>query len=289
MLAGGNADEAFLLLDSAETQLANNLNFSYLHGLAALSSDRPGVAVMSFQRAVRIQPDFVGARLELGRAYYASGETELAQREFEQLLLLNPPPAALRVIERYLVAGEQKQERYTATFSGALSAVAGYNSNANSGLSRETLFGITLDEQVQETSSSFSGGELQLNGTLPLSKRLQLAVGLSGQSNRFDEASEVNSDGYGGRLSLNYNGARYAVTGQLASDQRDLGAGIDYRNQSAGLSLLVQLSESWLLRTGYSYGRLRFSEALENRDVNQREVSLGLFRLFEKAASLRRI
>ncbi len=280
LLGNGQPDAAFLLLDEAEAESANNLSFSYLHGLAALESSRPGIAVLSFQRAIRIQPDFAGARLELGRAYYANGETDLSQREFEQLLLLKPPPEAVRVIERYLVAGEQRQVRNVASLNLTLGAVVGFNSNANSGLSRETLFGITLDEQSRETSSSYTGGQLGVDGKLPIGDHWELAAGVDGSTRRYDDTSEVDSDSYGGQLALSYGSGSYRITSQFGGEQRDIGAGIDYRNLRTGLSVLKQLGESWLLSSSYSYGQLRFSEALENRDVNSREANLGLYRFF---------
>ena len=64
LLREGRAPVAFELLESAADQLTN-AESSYLHGIAALDSGKPGIAIMAFERALRYDPNFAPARAEL--------------------------------------------------------------------------------------------------------------------------------------------------------------------------------------------------------------------------------
>src|SRR5688572_19780250 len=79
----GKAAEAFKLLAPLEPQRAGEIDFDYTLGIAALDSGHPDRATIAFERVLATNPDFVGARVDLGRAYFAMGSDDLARAEFE--------------------------------------------------------------------------------------------------------------------------------------------------------------------------------------------------------------
>ncbi|MGQ0529056.1 MAG: tetratricopeptide repeat protein [Panacagrimonas sp.] len=105
-----DAEQAHTLLAPLETQRSDEVDFSYLLGLAALGSGKTSEAIFALQRAVAGEPGFAGARLELARAYYEAGDNEDARREFERVAAQNPPPPARRLIEQYLEAIDRRAE-----------------------------------------------------------------------------------------------------------------------------------------------------------------------------------
>ena len=70
LLAAGDAESAYQLLISEEIHLAGKVQFDYLLGLAAYESGKINLAIFSFQRALSVDANFAGARMDLARAYY---------------------------------------------------------------------------------------------------------------------------------------------------------------------------------------------------------------------------
>ncbi|MCP4683313.1 MAG: tetratricopeptide repeat protein, partial [Desulfobacterales bacterium] len=94
----GNAEEAYELLAPLESELAGSVDFDYLFGVAALDSGNPAKATLAFERVLLRKPNFAGARLDMGRAYFAMGNYIMAQKEFQKVLGLNPPPFARKIV-----------------------------------------------------------------------------------------------------------------------------------------------------------------------------------------------
>ncbi len=89
----GKANEAFKLLAPLEFELAGNTDYDYLFGIAALESGKPVKASLALERVLTIKPDFAGARVDLGRAYFAIGNYLKARQEFNIVLKQpNRPP-----------------------------------------------------------------------------------------------------------------------------------------------------------------------------------------------------
>jgi outer membrane protein len=168
LLAQGRAAEAYEFLASYELQLGGAVSFDYLLGVAALDSQRPDDAVFALERVVLTAPDFPGARMDLARAWFESGEYSLARTQFQYLLTQAPPEQTREVIERYLDAMDRPSLWARSRWSALAQAGAGYDTNANGSTSEQTFLGFTLNPNNVETSSSF--GELTLGGghTLPI-------------------------------------------------------------------------------------------------------------------------
>ncbi len=156
LLDAGRADAAYRLLQRQENEWAGDAGFDYLFGIAALDSGAAGDAVFALERVVRDLPEFVGARMELARALYATGDHARARTEFRALLDKQPPDdvravilSYLEIIERPPVADGRSEDAFYAAAS------AGYDSNANGGAEVSEFMGFNLDSQSVETDSTF--------------------------------------------------------------------------------------------------------------------------------------
>jgi hypothetical protein len=160
LLATGKPGEAYELLTRNELDLAGTPSFDYLLGISALDSHRPKDAAFALERVVVSQPDFSGARIELARAQFESGEYRLAKSQFQYLLTQSPPEGTRVVIKRYLDAISEQSTLAGSHFSALAQFGAGYDSNANGSTSEQSFLGFTLNPHNVETESSF--GELTL-------------------------------------------------------------------------------------------------------------------------------
>ncbi len=86
LIENGKASKAFELLAPLESKLAGSVDFDYLLGIAALESGNPAVATLAFERLLLIRPEFAGARIDLGRAYFKMGSYTRSRIEFTTVL-----------------------------------------------------------------------------------------------------------------------------------------------------------------------------------------------------------
>ncbi len=83
LIDNNQADEAYALLASYETEHAGDPRFDYIIGIAALDSGLPDHAASVLERALAANPEFTAARLELGRAYFQMGDFQRAKSAFD--------------------------------------------------------------------------------------------------------------------------------------------------------------------------------------------------------------
>jgi tetratricopeptide (TPR) repeat protein len=96
LVRAGRYAEAYKLLEPHEDRLAGDLKFDYLLARSALESGQPSKASFIYERILAVEPNFVGVRLEMGRAYLALGDYARAKLEFETVLRFDNLPADLR-------------------------------------------------------------------------------------------------------------------------------------------------------------------------------------------------
>jgi tetratricopeptide (TPR) repeat protein len=102
LIAEGKADQAFQMLEPFEAEFAGELQFDYLLGRSALESGRPSLASFIYERILLVEPDYVGVRLENGRAYMEMENYARARQEFDLLLRFdNLPPDLRSAAEEY--------------------------------------------------------------------------------------------------------------------------------------------------------------------------------------------
>ncbi len=131
LMKQGKAAEAYALLEPFEFEQSGNVQFDYLLGIAALDSGKPAKATLAFERVLATAPNFAGARLDMGRAYYQLGDYTRAKTELETVLTLNPPPAARATINNYLAAIAKLENAKKTKATGYMEAGIGHDSNVN--------------------------------------------------------------------------------------------------------------------------------------------------------------
>ncbi len=217
----GQAERAWQALDARVGDYAGDPEFDYLLGLAAIDSGRPGRAVFALERVLMVRPDFLQARAELARAYFAIREHENARREFETVSAQEIPQEARRVIGGYLDAIRGLETRNDPRFVAWAEFDAGYDSNVNFGsasghwvLADGTAV-VPLGISRPQSSAAF-GTSVTADWTVPIGGAWQWTVG--------------------GRAGTR----RHPSAHTLDQDQFDLNSGFAYRNGCHRIDMLVQ-------------------------------------------------
>jgi tetratricopeptide (TPR) repeat protein len=272
--------EAFERLAPLEAELAGRADYDYLYGIAALDSGARRDAVFALERVVAAEPEFLGARMELGRALYELGELDLARAQFAWLAAQNPPPATGGAIERYLAAIDGDAGGTRSRFSGLLQFGAGHDSNANASTADDAFLGFTLNPANVETSSGFGELLAGVGHTLAIGRDRGLVSSLQASHRTYPDASFVDQSvasagiSYLHRLgswrgSFGVNG----TYGWLDGDDHDVTANVD-------LGLARRLATSWEVALNARAGRQQYEEeALEVLDIDRYVGGVSLTRL----------
>ena len=279
LLASNDSEGALALLQPHELELAGSPYYDYLLGIAALDSGQLSEAIFSLRRSITVEPRFSGARMELGRAYFESGNTGLARPLFVSLLDESPPPGVREVLQQYITAIDTPAAVPQSRFSGFLETFAGHDSNANASGSDQFL-GYTLSPNNVETESPFAEIAAGFNWFVPRSSQFAWLVNARAGHRSNTDASFMNAsvlNGYGG---MNWQRGdwfgRAGVDSYWAS--RDGSANESY----AGGDLLFgrHLGVDWDLTLGLRGGAQRYDSSIEVLDVDRVMYTLGLSQRF---------
>src|SRR5262249_6738797 len=96
LVKAGRYADAYQLLEPLEDRLAGDLKYEYLLARSALQTGRPRRASFISGRLLAAEQNYVGGRLEMGRAYLALGDYARAKLEFEAVLRFENLPPGLR-------------------------------------------------------------------------------------------------------------------------------------------------------------------------------------------------
>ncbi|MBE0620676.1 MAG: DUF560 domain-containing protein [Burkholderiales bacterium] len=184
LMKQGKAAEAYSLLQPFEFEQSGSVKFDYLLGIAALDSGKPDKATLAFERVLAVDPNFAGARIDMGRAYYQLGDFTRAKLEFEAVLTQNPPPAARATINNYLAAIEERESASKTKATGYFEIAAGHDSNVNFATSQSQIevpaFGnliFTLNPTGVKAPSSYLGSAFGGEVTHQVNPKLGLFAG----------------------------------------------------------------------------------------------------------------
>jgi outer membrane protein len=285
LLTSGNAATAYALLSEKESQLAGNPFFDYLLGVAALDSGRAGDAIFSLRRALAIAPGFSGARMELARAYFETGNMALSRPLFVQLLDEQPPPAVRRVIDDYIASIDASPAAPKGSFSMHFDAAAGYDTNANGSTDNQQFLGFMLNPNNVETESSFADVGAAFAWSKPKSTRFSwYSNGRAGLRHNPD-ADFVDSTVVNGAGGMNWQRGKFfgraGIDGYWSTRDGD-------SNQSyAGLDTLFgrRLNQNWDVSVGIRGGALRYDNSIDIMDVNRMMFTGRLGRVFSSGGS----
>src|SRR5258708_14766301 len=120
----GRAQEAYELGTRNQDRFGDPA-FDLAFGMAAIDAGHAGPGVLALERYLLAYPASTNARLELGRGYYLLGEYDRSREVFNEVLPHNPPPAARRKVDQFLIAVSEPESLFPTTTRGLFEAAVG--------------------------------------------------------------------------------------------------------------------------------------------------------------------
>lgn len=282
LIREGRPQPALELLAPLAQQEAGNAEYHYLVGIAAIDAGELDLAVSSLKEALRIKPELVQARAELGRARLLMGDYLAAHFEFEAVKRANPPPAVLAGINSYVDRLHQAVTAQRKRFGGALTVGYGHDSNVNSATSAQQitlpLFGgivATLDAAGRAQNDAFYSLGAEVGGYYPLTEGVELVGSASARAKLNAEVKhfDYSTLGAAGGVRFDVGANQFSVIGnyeELDFDHRrareTAGVNADWRRIVHPLVELTVFGQ--FSRLSYPRERLR--------DVDRQVVGVGL-------------
>ncbi len=285
LVRAGKYQEAYRLLEPLEDSRAGDLKFDYLLARSALEMGNPSKASFIYERILAIEPNFVGVRVEMGRAYLALGDYARAKLEFETVIRIpNLPPDIRQQAEAYGKLATKYAEGKKTVAYGYMEYGYGYDSNALSATARNPITfagGVPFDLPVSALPSSSNYNAVSLGGEVihSLSRGFSLFAGGDARArfyNQLDQADNMSVDlrtgvGYGsGRhnVRLGVLGGRYFLDHNTL--RNSVGGNADYR---------FLLNDTTQLTANITAIRFKYeSELLQANDYNLYQGVLGFTR-----------
>ncbi len=285
MISNGQSVDALDLLNPHEEEYAGNKEYDYLYGLALLDTGEAPAAVFAFQRVLAIEPNFAGARLELGRSYFDMGQMQRAQREFLIVLNQSPPKNVSDVIDKYMAAIESRSLKNRKGWKGFLQLGLGDDSNVNNATDLTSIdafdYSYPLTEESRETSSSVISTMGGVSYDLPLNYDSKFFFKGSVNHRANNDASFTSTVNYD--LLAGYNKA-FSASGDLSVAVQVYTADVDGDFNNKGLNLTGQynlnLSPSNQLGFFFRGGSVSYDTAFEIKDVDQTIFGLNWAHVF---------
>ncbi len=211
LIEAGKPAEAYAALAPFEFEQAGDQDFDYLLAVAALDSGQPEKAILIFDRVLSVNPKFAGARMDLGRAYFALKSDTAAREQFEIVLSENPPELAKNTAQKYLDAIEARSAAKANRWTAYAEATFGHDSNVNGSTSQGLItvpglggIQVNLAPNNLETSSLYGavagGGEY----THSLTPSLRLFVGADVKKRNSPDAAAFHNGTIAGHAGLRY-------------------------------------------------------------------------------------
>jgi outer membrane protein len=299
LLRAGQALAAYETLMKIEYEGAGDLEFDYLLGIAALDAGKPDKATLALERVLAADPNYAGARIDMGRAFMALGDTTGAEAEFAAVLALNPPdPVRIRV-EQFVAEMARRSSVPKTKWSGFFGISVGRDTNVNNapGNAEQFIPGfpngvVVLDAESVRTPSNFTllAGRIQVDHRID--SRIGVYAGLDLNLRRNFQSSHFDSSGgefkVGSTITLSDHefelslGIGKTYLDALASrDESTLGHPL-YRNVVGGTAQWrFNVNEQNQLQTIIQHNRLRYpGEVTSMFDSDQTVLGVNWFRAF---------
>ena len=294
LLRAGKAQEAYDLLEPFEFDLAGDLKYDYLLGLAALESGRPEKSSLVFERVLAVEPRYLGVRLDLARSYYLIGDIARASQEFQAVLAQSPPPDLKANAERYLQAIEQAKAPKRFSLNAYVELGGGFDTNVNSSTSDNPILlpgannlPFFLDDSSLEQEDSYGTMGVGAEAGYVFNSNWSAYVGGDARYRGYEDIDTANYGTLDSRAGVALNLGKHlfrigASGGRFFLDQKayrdSYGANAEWRYQATDrdqLSLTGQYSQ---------YRHL--SEILEINDFDQGLASIGWLHVLASGRTL---
>ena len=283
----GKAAESYALLAPFEFQYSGNVDFDYWFGVSALEAGHADKATLALERALIVNPDFLAARLDLARAYFALGDRERARTELNLVLAQEPPPAARATIDRYLAEIERSSSAARTRSSAYLDLSVGYDSNVNNSTSQSVVFfplfglDLTLTPTSVRTPDSYIlfGGGAEL--THSLTEKFSAFAGVDYKQRLNRREHEFEYAQLDGRVGFQYQTKSDVFRAAVSGGKYFLDYRRHYENAGASLEWRHAIDDHNVASVFGVYNKLRFpDEALKGNNVNQTIGGAGWLRTF---------
>ena len=298
LLRNGQPLAAYGALMKMEYEGSGDVEFDYLLGVAALEAGKPDKATLALERVLESNPNYAGARIDMGRAFMLLGDTVRAQEEFTAVLELNPPDVVRERVEGFMAEMAQRAAVAKTNWSGFFGITLGRDSNVNNapGKAEQFIPGIldtvVLDRDSVETPSNYSAlaGRIQVDHHI--NDRFGVYAGLDLTLRRNFQAPQFDSSGgelrVGGTISLSNHELEFSLAvGKTYLDPQPGRSNTFlehplYRNLVGGTAQWrFNINDRNQLQTTLQYNRLRYpDEATSVFDSDQTVLGLNWFRAF---------
>lgn len=284
LIQQGKADEAYLMLEPHELGNAGDLVFDYLFATSALESGRPSRATFIYERILAVEPNYVGVRADMGRAYYLLGDYARAKIEFETVLAVqNLPPDLRTSVEQYVSAAEAKA-RAKRTISNLYAELSwGYDTNIAGATSAKSVAIpgqpppniLDLAPPDTKTADHYSGLGLGGEVTHQLTDRWAAFVGGDFRGRKYRTYDQIDNWSGDGRVGFNYAGGRWLLRGTASGGQYTQNS--DRLRDSMGLSLDWRFAVSNSSQLTVNLGQTRFTYVSAANKTNDNDTMSGTF------------
>lgn len=298
LLRNGQPLAAYDALMKMEYEGSGDIEFDYLLGVAALEAGKPDKATLALERVLESNPNYAGARIDMGRAFMLLGDAVRAQEEFTAVLELNPPDVVRERVEGFMAEMAQRAAVAKTNWSGFFGITLGRDSNVNNapGKAEQFIPGIldtvVLDPDSVETPSNYSAlaGRIQVDHHI--NDRFGVYAGLDLTLRRNFQAPQFDSAGgelrVGGTINLSNHELEFSLTvGKTYLDPQPGRSNTFlehplYRNVVGGTAQWrFNINDRNQLQTTLQYNRLRYlDEATSVFDSDQTVLGLNWFRAF---------
>jgi len=198
LIEGGKPEQAYVLLEPLESQLAGNVQYDYLLGVSAVNSGKASQAVFAFERVQANDPRYRDVDLWLAIAYYQSGNRELAKSGFAEVVTQTNNAEAKAKAERYLAAIKQEEAGGTvqSALLGHVEIGIGYDgnvTNSSSGYSSTPQLAATVLAPSSNQAAIESILNLGVEARIPISGHYAFAS-VDDERRTYNGLSVMNSD-----------------------------------------------------------------------------------------------
>ncbi len=295
LLADGNPRQAYAVLVREQNQFADNREYDYLLGVAALDSGKIDDAIIAFERVLAATPNNAGALMDLGRAYFLAGSMDLAEATFLQLKQSNPPPAAQASIERHLqaIAAKRAQGKRAVYGYGELSL--GYDTNITgvpkdftaAVVSAFNIPGVDPTGNSIKRKAAYVGAAFGVDYIHPLTTTWSAVLGAEARGRAYRHQTDFNSLNGDARAGVAWNSGLQGLKlsgGYSQFKQDGLAPGEprptnDRKTSTIGADYRYSLTGQQQLNFGLSGSRVRFPRN-QIEDIDAIAVSAGWLKSF---------
>ncbi|SFB99411.1 tetratricopeptide repeat protein [Pseudoalteromonas denitrificans] len=280
LLSDNQMQQLLDYLSPHELNLAGNVQYDYLLGIALLDTKNASLAVQVLQRAIDVSPNYAGARLALARAYFDVGDFERAQYHFEVLQSLPPPENIANVIDEYLLAIRRNSNQYSPHLIGWIETSFGYDTNANAATADDIFLGFKLNELNIESDSAFASILAGAFYNYPINTHWNVSSGINLSHRVNTDAHFVDLSKYqiDARIQRKFNFGDIYFKGEGIKTLIDNHS--NHKRLQGEFGLNINVNDDYTINLNTLYAEQDFTDILEIRDVDSYMLSLGLIRNF---------